>query len=42
MSKREDKIEEYYTDREASRVKEPGFEAYYKRVSRAGAPGGGK
>lgn len=40
MEKRDERLEEYYVEREKSRVKEPGFEAYYKRLSKGG-PGGG-
>lgn len=34
-------IEEYYTEKEASRVQEKGIEAKMKRMARSGGPGGG-
>ncbi|MGK3742780.1 MAG: hypothetical protein ACI90V_009636 [Bacillariaceae sp.] len=37
-----DTIDQYYTEREESKIEEKGFEARVKRMTRGSAPGGGK
>ena len=39
LEKRLELIEEYYTEKEASRVKDKGFEARMKRMAKGGGPG---
>lgn len=41
LEARLEKMEEYYTEKEESRVQEKGFEATFKRLARGG-PGGGR
>ena len=40
LEKRLELIEEYYTEKEASRVQDKSFEARMKRMARGGGPGG--